>query len=309
MCSLAAIDRYRTEPVQVISESDLAYPACLRACPDHPTRLYVKGTWPWVEPTLRRPSLAIIGTRQPTVYGATATKLLINQLAVAQPVIVSGAMVGIDSLSHRAALANDLVTVGVLGYGFEYCYPSTQLELFEAILANKGCLVSEYNPNTGPRKHQFIHRNRIIAGLAHMVVVVEAAAQSGTMITVQYALEYGRSVGAVPGSITNPYSVGTSSLLAQGAVCVIDGQSILAEVGWEKPKTGRKSTEFHFSHQPDLSQPVAAAVWQALAGQPQAIDQLMVVTRADLDTLLVLLSDWELAGWVTQAHGLWMPAR
>lgn len=307
--SMGFESRYRTEPTHLISATDQAYPEWLRRCSDHPEQLFVKGTWPWSESQLDRPSLAVIGTRHPTVYGATATQTLIRQLAHVRPIIVSGAMVGIDSLSHHAALAQKLTTVGVLGYGFEHCYPSSQLELFETILANGGCLVSEYPPAVGPRKHQFVHRNRIIAGLAQMVIVVEAAEQSGTMITVQYALDYGRSVGAVPGPITNPYSVGTSYLLNQGAVCVINGQSVLAEIGWEGKPLLAGSSHGEHPHQPVLSEPVSAKLWETLQAQPQSIDQLAAVVSAPLDQILVVLSGWELAGWVMFAHGVWMPAR
>ena len=178
-----------------------------------PKMFYYVGTLP----TERMPVVAIVGTRKPTSYGKEVTFNLAYSLAKQGIVIVSGLALGIDAVAHRAALEAGGMTVAVLAHGLDSVYPASHRALAEEIVNKGGLLISEYPPGTLARDFQFLARNRIVSGLSDAVIVTEAAARSGTLATVAYALEQNREVFAVPGNITSPMSVGPNRLLAQGA--------------------------------------------------------------------------------------------
>ncbi len=182
-------------------------------------------------PTTRLTSVAIIGTRKPSPYGKEVTTLLANDLAKRGVVIISGLALGTDAIAHRGALEANGTTIAVLGNGLPEIYPSSHRALAEQIIADGGAVLTEYEPGTPARPFRFLERNRIVSGLSDAIIIVEAAARSGTLNTASHALEQGREVFAVPGNITSPLSSGCNALIKQGAhpvTCVEDILEVIA---------------------------------------------------------------------------------
>lgn len=189
--------------------------------------LYYAGALPQGRP----PSVAIVGSRKPTAYGQTVAYRLANELAARGVVIVSGMALGIDGIAHQATLDAGGKTVAVLGGGLQNIYPARHQRLAEQIIANEGAIISEYPPSMPPVGWQFLARNRIISALSDVVIVVEAAARSGTLSTARWAIEQGKTLMAVPGPITSPTSSGCNQLLRKGALPVTSTDDVLEELG------------------------------------------------------------------------------
>jgi DNA processing protein len=191
-----------------------------------PEQIFVRGTLP------TGPAIAVIGSRTPSTYGRRITLQLAGELAAAGITIISGLALGIDALAHQAAVENDRPTVAVLAGGLDKVYPASNYGLAMKILDGGGALVSEYEAGTPSYKQNFIARNRIVAGLADAVLVTEAKASSGALITANFALEQGRIVMAVPGNITSLTSAGPNNLIRSGAVPVTSASDILEALGY-----------------------------------------------------------------------------
>ncbi len=210
---------------EVIVYDDIRYPDMLRTLPNPPYVLYMKGeimNWD------RILGIGIVGTRTSTEYGIKATKMIAGDLAACGVTIISGMARGIDSVAAEAALLAGNKTIAVLGCGLDVVYPSENKKLMDKIAEN-GTIISEYPPKTGPDRHNFPWRNRIISGLSRGILVAEAPKKSGALITSDYALEQGRDIFAVPGSIFKKESEGANRLLASGAKAVISAKDILDE--------------------------------------------------------------------------------
>jgi DNA processing protein len=201
------------------------YPALLREIPSAPPLLFVHGN-PSVLSSLQ---VAMVGSRNPTPVGAQNAHDFAKHLAQADLVVTSGLAMGIDGASHRGALAAGGITIAVMGTGLDMVYPARHRDLAHEV-AERGALVSEFAPGTGSRAHHFPRRNRIISGMSLGTLVVEAALRSGSLITTQHALEQGREVFAIPGSIHNPLARGCHQLIRQGAKLVETADDILAEL-------------------------------------------------------------------------------
>lgn len=199
--------------INSISSTTPEFPQKLKTIPSPPTELFVRGDLP----DFARPSVAIIGTRKPTKYGIEITLQLAERLAERGVIIISGLALGVDALGHQGALKGKGTTVALLAGGVDKPSPYTNARLAEEILDKGGAIISEYPNGTIPYKDQFLARNRLVSGLADAVIVTEASLRSGTANTVSHALEQGRDVYAVPGSITSPMSAGCNHMIAQGA--------------------------------------------------------------------------------------------
>ena len=210
-----------------IQRGDADYPLQLAAISGAPSELFVLGD----ATLLARPQIAIVGSRAPTAAGRRIAASLAADLVTAGYVITSGLARGIDAAAHEAALEAGGTTIAVCGTGLDTCYPRQNQALF-ARIARRGALVSEFPPGTQPRAFHFPRRNRIISGLARGVVVVEAAAGSGSLITADHAAGQGRDVFAVPGSPLNPLAAGCNDLIRNGAVLVRGAADVLAEAGF-----------------------------------------------------------------------------
>lgn len=220
----AILEGARSLGLTMLVPCDPGFPSLLRAIPDPPPVLYVRGSLD------EAASVAIVGSRRATPYGLAVAERLAFDLAQEGITIVSGLARGIDSAAHKAALDGGGRTVAVLGCGADVTYPPEHRRLAETI-ATRGALVSEFPPGTPPLPGHFPRRNRLISGLALGVVVVEGAGDSGALMTVDYALDQGREVFAVPGSIFSPRSSAPHNLLRQGACMAESAGDILAGVG------------------------------------------------------------------------------
>ncbi|MGB9205291.1 MAG: DNA-processing protein DprA [Terriglobales bacterium] len=211
---------------RIISLSDPEYPARLKEIYDPPVALFVKGS---VE-VLAQPGIAMVGTRHPTPYGSGMAERLSTDLASRGLVIISGLARGVDTASHRGAVAAKGKTVAVLGTGIDVMYPKENSRLAEQIVALGGALITEFPVGTSPTPQNFPIRNRIISGMSAGVLVVEAAEYSGTRITSRCALEQNRDVYAVPGNVTNKNSWGPNTLIKQGAKLVATWEDVWEEL-------------------------------------------------------------------------------
>lgn len=212
----------KKQDISFVSLEDAAYPPRLRKIPDMPLGLYYKGKLP--DPAM--PAAAVIGARMSDAYGREQARRFAFSLAGAGICVVSGLARGIDGTAGRAALAAGGFSAAVLGSGVDVCYPPENRDLYE-MLAEKGLILSEYKPGTPARAGLFPPRNRIISGLSDLILVVEAKAGSGTLITTDYALDQGREVFALPGRITDSLSEGCNRLLAQGASIVLSPRDLI----------------------------------------------------------------------------------
>ena len=219
------IAHYRKMNINVVTIVDEEYPVLLDNIYQPPFVLYCKGNLELLSAT----SVAVVGTRNPTNYGIQATTQIVKELVSRKYVIVSGLARGIDIVAHRQAIKNSGYTIAVLGSGFMYLYPKEHTQIADFIGKNH-LLISEYPPYTKPQKHQFPERNRIISGISQGTVVVEAKEKSGSLITADLALQEGREVFAVPGSIFSPFSEGTNSLIQQGAKLIMNINDIVSEL-------------------------------------------------------------------------------
>jgi len=287
-----------------LDRADERYPAWLGTIADPPDVLYCDGR---IEPRDRQ-AIAIVGSRQATPYGLRMTETLARELSGAGFTIVSGLARGIDAAAHRAALDAGGRTIAVLGCGLDVDYPLGHARLREEIVAG-GAVVTEYEPGTAPRAHHFPRRNRIISGLSLGVVVVEAAEDSGSLITARLALEQGHEVFAVPGSIEAPLSRGPHGLLKQGAKLVETADDIIEELLPQMafPLTPTLSLKGRggngeSSAPPNLS-PDERRLWEQMTREPLHLDDL--TERSGLTPAAVsgILLGLELKGVVRQLPG------
>src|SRR5215475_5338048 len=210
---------------RVINWTEPEYPQTLLQIYDPPVMLYARGN----AEILNAPSLSIVGTRKPTLYGSQMAERLGRDLAIRGIVIVSGLARGIDAIAHHGALAVGGRAIGVLGTGIDVCYPKENKKLYEKVLET-GLIISEFPLRTHPAPENFPVRNRIVAGLPLGVVVVEGAQYSGSLITARLAMEFGREVFGVPGNVTQPVSFAPNQLIKQGAKLVTNGEDVIEEL-------------------------------------------------------------------------------
>ena len=209
--------------IKAISPDESIFLQIIESIALKPKTLYFIGSLP----KERLPVVAVVGTRRPTSYGKEVTFNLAYKLAKQGIIIVSGLALGIDAIAHRAALEAGGTTVAVLANGLDSVYPASHRALADEIVKKGGLIISEYPPGTPARDFQFLARNRIVSGLSDAVIVTEAAARSGTLATVAYALEQNREVFAVPGNITSPMSVGPNRMIIQGAHPALEANDVL----------------------------------------------------------------------------------
>lgn len=287
------IERLDTLNVWLLSCGDADYPPLLRNIPDPPALLYGRGARRFGE------ALAIVGSRVPSLTGKVAAETLARDMAAQGMTVVSGLARGIDAAAHRGALAAGGHTIAVLGCGIDRVYPQENARLF-AQIAEHGTLLSEYLPGSDPLPGHFPGRNRIISGLSRGTLVIEAAIDSGSLITAELALEQGREVFAVPGSIDRPTSAGPNRLIKEGAHPVTEPGDILS-VLWPE-RSCRAPVAEHERFAATLAGP-ACSVWAALGQQPRHVDELsgeLGLTAGELSAILLHL---ELQGGIEQLPG------
>ncbi len=293
------LDELERQKVEVLTSKDPWYPLLLAKIHDPPPYLYYKGTLSIQD----RRSLAVVGSRQASPYGIKVTERLTWVLAQKTLTIVSGMARGIDAAAHQGALMGQGRTIAVLGSGLDVVYPQENKKLFERIIES-GLVYSEFPLGTLPERQNFPIRNRIISGLSLGVVIVEATQRSGSLITARLALDQGREVFAVPGSVESFKSSGTHSLIKQGAKLVEHAQDILEELHWEE--TSQQSASGLIGRieekAPSLS-PREKQIWDLLSDGSQHVDQIVRQTGIGISPLLSLLLEMELKGLIKQQPG------
>ncbi|HJU48152.1 MAG TPA: DNA-processing protein DprA [Gaiellaceae bacterium] len=276
--------------IRRIRRGERGYPRLLRAIPDPPAQLWLRGEAPLH--LLDAPAVAVVGARACSAYGRTVARSLARQLAATGVVVISGLARGIDGEAHRGALDAGGLTVAVLGCGIDRDYPAVHAELASRIAARGGLVVSEYEQGVEPAPWRFPARNRIIAGLCRATVVVEARERSGALLTADFALEDGREVMAVPGEITSSLSAGANALLRLGATPVTHADDVLEAIGLERAPPSPAELEG-----------AAAVVFEALQPGAATADELVRRTGLDTGTLAAALVQLELAGRVSVEDG------
>jgi len=286
--ALAPVAGWLDEPQNnIVTLADPDYPQALLNIPDPPFLLYVKGR----RELLNCPALAIVGSRNATTQGLNNAEAFAQAASTAGLCIVSGMAHGIDAAAHRGGLRGRGSSVGVVGTGLDKIYPSANRDLAYQ-LAQEGALISEFPLGTPPLAANFPRRNRIISGLSLGCLVVEASLQSGSLITARMALEQGREVFAIPGSIHAPQSKGCHHLIKQGAKLVERAQDILEELG-------------HFTTGPILRAaiPEDHPLLAHLGFDPVDIDSLIQRSGLTIDALSAILLQLELGGIVATLPG------
>jgi len=277
----------------LVAWGDADYPRQLLEIPDPPLALFALGRLA----LLARPAIAIVGSRQATPQGVEDAYAFARILAEAGLTVVSGLAQGIDAAAHRGALDTPASTIAVTGTGPDRVYPASHRDLAHAIV-ERGALVTEFAPGTPPLKENFPRRNRLIAGLARGVLVVEAAPGSGSLITARLAVEQGRDVFAIPGSIHSPLSKGPHRLIRDGAKLVETAQDVLVELGVAGARAAQGERA---PAAPD--DPAQARVLDAMGRGPVDLDRLVTRTGLAADALAATLVLLELDGRVAALPG------
>ena len=314
--------------IRVMSPEDQDYPGLLRQIPDRPELLYLK-TGEMIcmadessAGLFSRPSIAVIGSRICSEYGRMIATRIGKLCAGLGMGLVSGMAVGIDGIAQRAAVQAGGFSMAVLGSGVDVCYPSENESLYEGLLEN-GCIISEYIPGTVPKPGNFPPRNRIISGLVNAVIVVEAKEKSGTMITVDMALEQGRQVYIIPGRLTDPLSAGCNRLIAQGAQIIWNLSEVLENICREETDrisaSGQGKAGLTQKTGPELVSKIGPAglkdrslqIWKELdiegLSLQQIYERIMEKTEISFGELQGILLDMELSGYVKTEGSRFFP--
>lgn len=295
--------------IQLLTFEEEAYPQILKNIEDFPPVLFVKAKEKITKDLIDSyfaSSLAVVGTRKMTAYGKLVIKELIPDLVASGISITSGFMYGIDLTAQEKAIEAGAKTIAILGYGFNYSYPSEHQYLMDDFLEKGAIFMTEFAPETRPKAGNFVQRNRIVAGLTLGTLVVEAATKSGSHITADFANQYGRLVFAVPGPIKNEYSFGTKDLINKGAIMVNDAVDILREIredyhlnflqkNLERYKDSKKSKK---------EKTIRESLLEILGtGAIFSFSQLLEETNLTNDELNQLLFDMEISGEIINKMG------
>jgi len=287
------IKRLTKYDVGYITIYDKEYPKLLKEIYDAPAILYVKGNID----ALNCPSLGVVGSRKYSQYGASVGYKLSKECAMSGLTIISGLALGIDAIAHRAAIDAGGVTVGVLGCGLDQVYPVSNHNLGKEIIAKAGAIISEFPIGTPPMKQNFPTRNRIIAGLSLGTLVVEAAFDSGSLITAGLALEYNREVFSVPGNIDSQMSEGTNKLIKEGAIPVTETGDILKILNIEEKTNIVKAKQIL----PETKE--EGIIVELLKTGEKSGDELIEKSKLNVIELNSLLTMMELKGIVKNIGG------
>lgn len=282
----------------MLSGSD--YPAVLHNIPSPPKQLYYLGAHPsaW----LGFPSVAVVGSRKASNYGEHVTKRIVAGLAQSGVVIISGLAYGVDAIAHQAALDAGGQTSAVLAGGLDSIYPASNASLAKRILDNGGSIMSEYPGSMPSLKQHFVARNRIVSGLADVLLITEAAVNSGTMHTARFALEQGKTVMAVPGNITSPGSEGTNNLIKSGALPATDASDVLFALNL---KPGNKS----LSKAPFKGTEQETIIFNLIKDGISAQEELAEASRLDSSVVAGSLTMLEISGHIRPTGaGAWVLA-
>ena len=295
----AEMQRLSEAGYTIFTEQDEAWPENFRQMHDAPLLLYV---WGKVEPR-DKSAIGVVGSRRATSYGLTCAKKLSFQLAHAGVTVLSGLARGIDTAAHEGAVAAKGRTIAVIGSGLGKLYPPENKALCERIAAGHGAVVSEFPILTEPDKQTFPQRNRIVSGWSQGILVVEAPAWSGALITANSAAEQGRTVYAVPGPIDRPSSAGCNKLIQNGARLVLDASDILDDMNALLPEPMFSRADAPAGATPDNLTETEQLIWTALGDDETHLDQIISRTALPASTASSQLMRMELKRLVKQLPG------
>lgn len=280
--------------ISFITFEDEKYPFMLKNISNPPIVLYVKGN---LDLCNLEKTLAVVGSRKSSTASKDVLTKIINELRNTDICIVSGLASGIDTTAHKAALENNLMTIGVIASGFDFVYPSANKDLYKKIEDGCGAIITEYFPTFQPLQFRFPQRNRIVSGLSYGTLVAEAAIRSGALITANLCLEQGRELMCIPGLVSNPNTEGIYKLLKQGASMVTCAEDILTALNWElKPAEQLKMNFAEFSE-------AEKKVLNSIKIEPKGFDSISTETGIDFNNLLVALTNLELNSTIKQIDG------
>lgn len=270
--------------IKVVNFNDEKYPKNLKILEDAPFLLFYKGE---IEKLNNGYNISIIGSRNCTNYGLNVTKIISKALAENNITVISGMAKGIDAQAHKSIIENGGFTCAVLGCGVDVIYPKENSKLYKDILQN-GCIISEFMPGTAPISHNFPIRNRIISALSEIIIVVEAGTKSGSLITVRLALDQGKDVMAVPGSIFSEQSKGTNQLLNEGAYPILSVEDIfnLASLSFKETNIIVKSKEGSISK-------LENKLNNIISNNPIHIDDIIKISNIDIKRVYELLFEMQ----------------
>lgn len=291
------LDAAAAAGIEPVGWRDSRYPRQLAGLDDQPPVVWLKGN----AAALAKPAVALVGSRAASPYAVAVAERLASDLSGSGVAVVSGCARGVDAAAHRGALGGEGATIAVLGSGVDVIYPAEHAAL-AASIARAGAVVSEFPPGAPPLRHHFPQRNRLISGLARGVVVVEAGSRSGSLITARYAAEQGREVMAVPGNVLSGRSAGAHALVRDGAALVETADDILEEIGMGAlagpPDTAAAGAERAGAAAREEPDPVLRHMDP---GETCAVDDLIARSGLDGPTLMLKLTELEIAGRVTRA--------
>ena len=297
------VDAIRRIGCRVLNCNEPDYPQSLLQIYDPPALLYVRGD----ASILNAPSISIVGTRRPTVYGTQVAERMGRELAKRGLVIVSGLARGVDALAHAGTTAVGGRAIGVLGTGIDVCYPKENKKLFEKVL-EKGAIISELPTGSHPAPENFPVRNRIIAGMPLGVLIVEGKQYSGSLITARLAMEFGREVFGVPGNVTQEMSFAPNQLIKQGAKLVTSAEDVIEELPTPiravLVQAEALGTEQRNLLAGDGLNPIEKRIYELLSAEDSRhIDDLVETTGLNSSEVLATLFDLEMKGIIRQLPG------
>ena len=286
----------------LVTVADADYPALLKEIPDAPVALFVVGN----PAVLDNAQIGIVGSRNPSAGGKKTAHVLAAELAAAGLVITSGLALGIDYCGHAGALDAGGKTIAVMGCGLDQVYPARH-KTIAGLITENGALISEFPPGTPPLPQHFPRRNRIISGLSHGVIIIEAALQSGSLITARLALEQGREVFAVPGSIYNPLSKGCHYLIREGAKLTESARDVLEEINVSlvRPPVCSNIEGHAAANEAQQYHVDTRQLLEHLSYDPISIDRLIEVSGLTADAVSSMLLVLEVHGIVSSSGGLY----
>jgi DNA processing protein len=290
----AAEEWLTAENNHLLTLADSDYPRALLEIADPPPLLYLKGR----RQLLGATGIAVVGSRNATPVGLQNAEAFSRALSAAGLTIISGMALGIDAAAHRGGLDGGASSIAVVGTGLDLVYPARNRALAHE-LAEKGLIISEFSLGMPAMAANFPRRNRIISGLARGVLVVEAALQSGSLITARQAGEQGRDVFAIPGTIHSPFSKGCHQLIKQGAKLVDDANDILGELGWAGAVTSRASAQTESTPVVDDAEPIL----NAMGYDPVSLDALMERVALSADQVTARVTELEITGVIAALPG------
>ncbi len=293
------IKKCEKQQIRILFYTDKEYPKKLKHAPDAPVVLYYKGA----ADLNGKKTVAIVGTRKSTSYGRDFTEKIVEQLKPHQALIVSGLAYGIDICAHKAALKNGLETIGVMASGIDIIYPSTHQGTAMDML-RQGGLITEFKTGEKPEAHNFPSRNRIIAGMSDVVIVIEAATKGGALITAEIANSYNRDVFALPGDVGKRYSEGCNNLIKQNKATILTSvEDIEYVMNWQSDTSSAVTDDRYFDF--STLTPAEQSIIELLSTSPEGviIDELSWKTQIPLNKLASDLLNLEFSGIIKPLPG------